>query len=100
MALYKLTQDQSIVQRTSDGAFIPNDPSNSDFKAYQGWLALGNAPDPLPVIVPLTPQQIATALLQGTDYNAILWRGLIGALATQLGKTPVQIFNAIVNAAN
>lgn len=54
--------------------------------------------DTLPI--PLTPQQIATTILQGTDYNSVLWRGLIGALATQFGKTPVQIFNAIVNAAN
>lgn len=25
---------------------IPNDPANSDWLAYQEWLALGNTPDP------------------------------------------------------
>jgi hypothetical protein len=34
------------VTRISDGAYIPNDPSNSDWKAYQVWLSKGNTPAP------------------------------------------------------
>jgi hypothetical protein len=28
----------------SDGAYIPNDPENADWRGYQTWLAAGNAP--------------------------------------------------------
>jgi hypothetical protein len=36
----------NIIQRNSDGAFIPNDPGNRDWQAYQAWLAAGNVPNP------------------------------------------------------
>ena len=39
------------VQRISDGAFIPDDPRNHDWRDYQAWLAKGNTPqaaDPPP----------------------------------------------------
>ena len=36
----------SLVQRTTDNAFIPFDPANTDFQEYQKWIALGNQPLP------------------------------------------------------
>jgi hypothetical protein len=36
------------VQRMSDGAFIPFDGGNRDYKAYLQWVAEGNEPDPAP----------------------------------------------------
>ena len=42
--MYKLTQ--SGVQRLSDGAFIPEDERNADWRAYQKWVAEGNTAFP------------------------------------------------------
>lgn len=38
--------NSGVIQRDSDGAFIPNDPANRDWQAYQAWLAAGNNPNP------------------------------------------------------
>jgi len=39
------------VTRTNDGASIPDDDRNRDWRAYQEWAAEGNTPDPIPVPV-------------------------------------------------
>ena len=36
----------NIIQRISDGAFIPHDIKNKDWQIYQQWLAKGNTPLP------------------------------------------------------
>jgi hypothetical protein len=45
--MYQLTTGTSII-RLSDGAFIPNDPGNRDYREYLDWLAAGNTPLPAP----------------------------------------------------
>ena len=54
--MYQLTTGTSII-RLSDGAFIPNDPSNRDYRDYLEYLAAGNTPEPAP---PLEPAPILT----------------------------------------
>jgi hypothetical protein len=49
--MYKLikdsiTNDITIVKRLSDNAYIPFDPSNTDYQAYLKWLEEGNEPLP------------------------------------------------------
>lgn len=34
------------ILRVADNAWIPNDPANTDWQAYQEWLAQGNTPLP------------------------------------------------------
>jgi hypothetical protein len=43
--LYGQSEPSSII-RTTDGAFIPFDPSNTDYQAYLKWVAEGNQPLP------------------------------------------------------
>lgn len=42
--MYKLTM--TGVMRLSDGAHLPDDPRNPDWREYQRWLAAGNTPAP------------------------------------------------------
>lgn len=42
--MYKLTK--SGVKRLSDGAHIPNDPKNKDWRKFQKWVDEGNTPEP------------------------------------------------------
>ena len=36
----------AVILRLPDNATIPNDPENTDWQAYQVWLAEGNTPLP------------------------------------------------------
>jgi hypothetical protein len=56
---YQLTTGETIL-RLTDNAFIPPDPANTDFQAYQSWLEEGNEPEPYvapPEPTPLTPAE-------------------------------------------
>jgi len=47
--MYKLKNtilSGQLVIRTTDGAFIPFDPANTDYQAYLLWVSEGNEPLP------------------------------------------------------
>jgi hypothetical protein len=44
--MYKLTQLNNGIIRTSDNAWIPLDPANTDYQEYLKWLEEGNTPLP------------------------------------------------------
>lgn len=46
MKEYKLSSFSGFVVRVSDGAVIPFDNDNSDYKLYLKWLNDGNTPLP------------------------------------------------------
>jgi hypothetical protein len=69
---YQLTTGISII-RLSDGAFIPNDPGNRDYREYLAWLEAGNTPEPAPAPPPPPPSYAAfwDALLASAVYGSI-----------------------------
>jgi hypothetical protein len=54
---YQLTTGDTIL-RTTDGAFIPPDPANTDYAAYLEWVEAGNTPEPAPE--PVAPVELTT----------------------------------------
>lgn len=43
---YQLGEGGNII-RTQDGAVIPPDTRNRDYRDFQAWVAGGNTPDPI-----------------------------------------------------
>ena len=71
--MYKLTNTTSII-RLSDGAWIPNDPANTDYQAYLKWLDEGNQPEPAdpPPPEPTIQEKLASVGLNIDDLKAAL----------------------------
>jgi hypothetical protein len=56
--MYKLIHNSGYILR-NDGAIIPDDPGNADYRSYQDWVSKGNTPEPAdvpPVFHEITPQ--------------------------------------------
>lgn len=71
---YQLTTGDTIL-RTTDGAFIPTDPANTDYAAYLAWLEEGNTPEPAhepePTPVLTTEQKLEAAGLTVAELKEL-----------------------------
>lgn len=104
MAGYRATETASII-RASDGAWIPDDPDNSDRRAFEIWQAAGNVPDPY-VAAEVVPESIsdrqffqqlaAQGVITQEDALAAVKIGAIPAALQQVidGLPPGQQFGA------
>lgn len=76
--MYQLLTE-GFVRRLADGAQIPPDPLNRDYRRYQEWLAAGNTPqpaDPAPLVYDDTIR--LSARLRTTNATpAELWRATL-----------------------
>jgi hypothetical protein len=81
MAEYQLSDTESVL-RTADGAWIPNDPANSDRAEYEQWLADGGVPDPYVPPEPAPPEPTPEQRILLDHENRIL---------AQEGKPPLTI---------
>lgn len=72
---YRLSSNGYVI-RLADGAWIPPETGNADWRDYQAWLGVGNAPEPVPE--PLAPTSVvidgAVFLSRVTDeeYAAVI----------------------------
>jgi hypothetical protein len=73
--MYQLTTSTSII-RLSDGATIPDDPGNRDYREYLEYLEAGNTPEPAPA--PPEPQPSYTAF-----WDALISSSVYASIRTQ-----------------
>jgi len=83
MADYQLTNGNTI-KRNSDGAFIPIDSNNRDYRVYLRWVSQGNTPDPADADADRAPQHLCNNLLltlsEPTDPDHITLKSRLMAL--------------------
>lgn len=96
MSTYKFPRLGDGIIRLQDGAAIPPDAANSDWRQYQAWLAAGNTPDPAE-----TAQEVADRQAREADAAAraaLLGDAKIDAVFTALKTaTGAQIATYIDN---
>jgi hypothetical protein len=81
----------NCVRRDADGALIPGDLANFDWREYQAWLAAGNTPTPAPA--PLAPTPSCQLWQLQSVMTAAQWTAAQAAVAA-LASPAVSAFFA------
>lgn len=79
--MYALIRNSDFIRRLSDGAVIPPDPANRDYREYLDWVAAGNVAEPAPGPSPEQVQQQYAAAIQAHLDAAARARGYDGILS-------------------
>ena len=70
------------ILRDTDNAWIPPDPANADWQAYQVWLAAGNTP------TPYTPPPPPLVVLTYLQFRALFTSAENAAIMSAAVQTP------------
>lgn len=89
--MYKIIST-ALVKRLADGACIPADAANRDWRTYQEWLAAGNTPEPADPESPAP--SIAETIDSAIDAHPAL-HGLVRVLASRFSLTEDDVRAAI-----
>ena len=84
--MYRLTKSQYI-QRISDGAFIPPNVDNKDYREYQAWVAVGNTPAPYQPI----PEEVAAEAAKQKLAQDVAVAKRYAKLQTLSSMTPAEV---------
>ncbi len=98
MADYQLSSVGVV--REWDGANIPSDPKNRDWRKYQAWERAGGIPDPMPVVVKppigdvvedgITGNPVMAALIRRTaKHDGITEDALIAEIRAEAKEKPI-----------
>lgn len=81
--MYKLTNTGFVVKQDI-GLWIPEDPNNSDYVAYQIWLDEGNTPDPADAVATQIPSEVTMRQAR----LALLQSGLLAQVDAAVASMP------------
>jgi hypothetical protein len=79
--MYRLRQNS--IQRISDGAYIPEDSANTDYREYLDWLANGNTPEVVP-----EPVYVPQAVTRRQARQELASRGLLSTVQACINSIP------------
>lgn len=82
--MYQLIKDSTYVLRVADGACIPSDNGNSDWKAYIAWKNAGNSPEPVPV----EPVKVPASVTMRQARLALLAAGKLDDVEAAINALP------------
>lgn len=86
--MYKKARTPKIYIRIPDGAFIPEDAQNSDYRAMQAWVAAGGV---IADADPLTADELAQIAKAAQDASDALEARQYAKLQALSAMTPAQV---------